>query len=216
MRNKEIARITLDALIIALIAIASFVPYVGYIGVNNISITTIHVFVLLFAILFGMREGAIAGFFFGLFSLIRAVAMPSSPMDILFVNPLVSIMPRLIFGLLAGLTFDLIRRIENSKGLRIALAFIAMPILTLVHSFLTLSLLWLCYHDNELLSGAGYWILIGSIFTLNGLIETAIALVLVPPLAVGIYEGVKNIHTLLLKAGILYGKNKENNVSENN
>ncbi|MDY0177646.1 MAG: ECF transporter S component, partial [Bacilli bacterium] len=112
MRNKTIDRLTLNAFIIALISVMSMVPQVGYLGAGNISITTIHVVVLLFALLFGIREGAVAGLTFGVLSLIRAVILPSSPIDVLFINPLVSILPRVIFGIAAGATFDALRKIQ--------------------------------------------------------------------------------------------------------
>lgn len=199
MKNKTIARITLNAFIIALIATMSFIPNVGYIGIGKISFTTLHIIVLLFAILFGTREGAIAGLAFGLFSLLKAVTMPAAPLDDLFINPLVSVLPRLIFGLAAGLLFDWIRTIKKSRALRNTLVFISLPVLTLLHSFLTLSMLWVCYHNDPRLAADGYWILLGGIFTLNGLIETASALVLTPLLAFGIFSGIKGMTFLPLK-----------------
>ena len=201
MKNKTIARITLNAFIIALIATVSFIPNVGYISLigGQISFTTIHILVLLFAILFGVREGTMAGLFFGLFSLIRAVTMPVSILDPLFINPLVSVFPRLMFGLLAGLVFDGIRMIKKSRALRNTLMFISLPVLTLFHSFLTLSMLWAFNYNNAALAGETYWTVLGLIISINGLIETASALILTPLLAYGIFSGIKGMTFLPLK-----------------
>lgn len=206
MRNKTIDRLTLNAFIIALISVMSMVPQVGYLGAGNISITTIHVVVLLFALLFGIREGAVAGLTFGVLSLIRAVILPSSPIDVLFINPLVSILPRVIFGIAAGATFDALRKIQMSKSLRTALTLIALPILTLFHSLITLSTLWIVYHNNELLASFNYWILLSSIFAVNGLLEILISLALTPALAFGIYRGIKSLNFLPLKEELLMMK----------
>ncbi|MFA5503428.1 MAG: ECF transporter S component, partial [Bacilli bacterium] len=206
MRNKTIDRLTLNAFIIALISVMSMVPQVGYLGAGNISITTIHVVVLLFALLFGIREGAVAGLTFGVLSFIRAVILPSSPIDVLFINPLVSILPRVIFGIAAGATFDALRKIQMSKSLRTALTLIALPILTLFHSLITLSTLWIVYHNNELLASFNYWILLSSIFAVNGLLEILISLALTPALAFGIYRGIKSLNFLPLKEELLMTK----------
>lgn len=199
MKNKVIARITLNAFIVALIAIMSFIPNVGYIGIGKVSFTTLHIIVLLFAILFGTREAVVAGLSFGFFSLLKAATMPVGPLDDLFINPLVSVLPRLVFGLAAGLIFDWIRTIKKSRPLRNSLVFISLPVLTILHSFLTLTMLWVCYHSDARLAGDGYWILLESIFTLNGLIETASALALTPLLAFGIFNGIKGMKFLPLK-----------------
>lgn len=208
MRNKRIARLTLDAFIIALIAVMTFIPNIGYVSVSLIQFTTLHIIVLLMAILFGVREGAIAGFAFGFFCLIKAVVMPTSASDVFFINPLVSILPRLILGLLAGGAFDLIRLIKK-RWLRISLTFVAMPILTIIHSVATLSMLWICYNSDPMLASYNYWLLISGIVSFNGLIETVMALVLVPLLGFGIYSGIKNMTFLPLKRGILTYEKKD-------
>lgn len=207
MRNRRVIRITLDAFIVALIAAMTFIPYVGYITIPFMQITTIHVAVLLIAVLFGLREGAIAGFSFGLFCLIRAVAMPTAPTDAFFINPLVSVLPRLLLGVLAGGLFDLIRLVKD-RTLKITLAFIAMPVLTIIHSVSTLSMLWICYHADPMLASYNYWLLIGGIISLNGAIETGIALILTPLLSFGIYSGIKNMSFLPLKEGIFTMKSE--------
>ena len=65
-KNKAVVEIAINALIVAIIAVMSFVPYVGYIGIPavGVSITTIHVAVLIFAWMFGWKEGLVAGFSF--------------------------------------------------------------------------------------------------------------------------------------------------------
>lgn len=179
--NKNVQIIAVNAIIVAVIAVMSFVPYVGYIGIPavGISITTIHIAVLLFAWLFGWRGGLVAGLSFGVFSLIRAAAMPNTIIDPYFLNPLVSVFPRLLFGFLSGLAFDLLKFIKKPK-LRFLFDVVVCGVGTLFHSFLTLTILFSVAGNKEALEGFTYTSLILTMVSINGLIELATALVIVP------------------------------------
>lgn len=61
--------------------------------------------VIIGAILEGPIVGIIIGFLFGLSSLIDAAIAPAGPSDVLFTNPLVSVVPRLFIGLIAWLIY---------------------------------------------------------------------------------------------------------------
>lgn len=186
MRNKLILKMTINAVLIALIAIMSFVPYIGYITIPGLglSITIIHVIVLFAATCFGIEEGAICGFAFGLFSLIKAASNPGSPLDYYFVNPLVSILPRLIFGLVSGFAFYGIRKINNPV-LKYSLFVISCGLLTLFHSVITLSMFYVfaVTLGSETMT---YFSLISGIFTINGLVEILCAVIISPALTVAI------------------------------
>ena len=67
-----------------------FIPWFG-----GISLTIMHVPVIIAAILEGPIVGLGVGFIFGIFSLIQAAVAPTSPADVWFTNPLLSIVPRL-------------------------------------------------------------------------------------------------------------------------
>ena len=180
-KNKAVVEIAINALIVAIIAVMSFVPYVGYIGIPavGVSITTIHVAVLIFAWMFGWKEGLVAGFSFGIFSLIKAASMPVTPIDPCFVNPFVSVFPRLTFGFLAGLIFDLLRLVKK-PSLRLTLNIIVCGVMTIFHSVLTLSMLYIFFGNTEALSSFNYFSLIFTIVSINGLLELIVGMVLVP------------------------------------
>ena len=175
MKNKVIREMTLSAAIIAIIAIMSFVPYVGYITVGIISICTIHIVVLVCALLFGWKQGLVAGIAFGLFSLLKALTMPASAGDFAFINPLISVLPRAIFGLVAGLLFSLIKKIPPVSW-RAVLYVVASVILTILHTVLVVFMLW-CF------SYSSFFATLGIIFVLNAPIEFIAAGVLVPMIA---------------------------------
>ncbi len=72
------------------------------------SLTIMHVPVIVGAVLEGPLVGLVIGFIFGLFSLIQAAVAPTGPADTWFVNPLLSILPRLFIGPAAWLAYRLI------------------------------------------------------------------------------------------------------------
>ena len=181
MKNKAVKLIARNAIIIAVIAIMSFVPYVGYIGIPaiQVSITTIHLAVLLFAWMFGWKEGLVAGLAFGIFSLVRGATMPQGIIDTYFVNPLVSVFPRMVFGFIAGLVFDLLRMVKKPK-IRFIFDVLVCGFATILHSVLTLSMLYVFYGNTDALSSFNYFTLILTIVSINGALELGAALILVP------------------------------------
>lgn len=141
-RLEKLRLISFDALFIALIVLFTFVNYLGYITLGAITLTTMPVLVLMGAAIFGWKRGLLYGFVFGLFSMIRAITMPTGPIDIIYQNPFISILPRAIFGLVAGLVFDVVKKHSTLKTYYISLPFLACG-LSLLHSVLTLSCLYL-------------------------------------------------------------------------
>lgn len=140
MRNK-IRMIAYDAILIAIIILFTFVDYLGYINLGVISFTTIHIIVLIGASLFGYKRGMIYGFIFGLSSLLKALSYPGTA-NYFFINPFVSILPRVLFGFLAGLTFDLFKKYFSQKTFNILVA-PASGVLTFIHTLLTMLCLYL-------------------------------------------------------------------------
>lgn len=77
-----------------------FIPWFG-----GISLTIMHVPVIIGAILEGPLVGAGIGLIFGLFSLLQAAIAPTGVLDPLFTNPLLSVLPRLFIGPVAWLVW---------------------------------------------------------------------------------------------------------------
>lgn len=142
MQNrKTLLNISVSALFLALIIGFSYIPNLGYITIGPISFTTIHVIVLIGAMIFGKWKGALFGLFFGVFSLLVSLSYPST-INYLFVNPFVSVLPRVLFGFISGCVFDYFRKRLDKKLFLTICAPIA-GILTIFHTFLTLSCLYI-------------------------------------------------------------------------
>ncbi len=186
--NNKVRSLTIDAMMLAIIALMTFVPNLGYITLFGVaSNTLIHIPVLIGAYLFGWKKGGIYGFFFGILSLCKALQSPSGLLDAYFINPLISVLPRVAFGLLAGFFFEIVKKIDaqNLKAFKITLLYVGTFVLTIIHSILTLGTLYLLEFQalNEMAVSnnyASFWIVILGILATNGLIEAGIATVIVP------------------------------------
>ncbi|QQO08577.1 ECF transporter S component [Breznakiella homolactica] len=98
----------LSAVIIVLgITRLGFIPWF-----SGASVTIMHIPVIIGAILEGPVVGAFIGLLFGVFSLIQAATAPLGVMDVAFVNPLISVLPRLFIGPVAWLLY---RAISGGK-----------------------------------------------------------------------------------------------------
>lgn len=82
-----------------------FLPWFG-----GISITIMHIPVIIGAILEGPIVGVAIGLIFGLFSMIQAAVAPNGPSDVWFTNPVLSVLPRLFIGPVAWLVWTALKR----------------------------------------------------------------------------------------------------------
>ncbi|KAF0111182.1 MAG: hypothetical protein FD147_1120 [Chloroflexi bacterium] len=82
-----------------------FIPWFG-----GISLTIMHVPVIIGAILEGPIVGLGIGLIFGLFSMLQAAIAPNGPADVWFTNPLLSILPRLFIGPAAWLVWKALKK----------------------------------------------------------------------------------------------------------
>ena len=146
LRNKRVTDIAFAAIIIAVMAILNFVPNVGYIKIipGAFEITIIHLFVIIFAWLLGWKAGILSGAAFGLFCWANAFIIGNPA----FQNPLVSVLPRIFFGFVAGLAFDLTRLIKRPK-LRYVIDVILCGVCTVFHTLAVLLMLYVAFNSEE-------------------------------------------------------------------
>lgn len=200
MRNRLIVKIVFDAMFLAIIIVMTFVPYVGFIQIGPISFTLIHLPVLIGAALFGWKRGLMYGIFFGLGSLIKATTYPGT-IDFLFVNPLISVLPRAVFGLVAGLIFSIANKLPKlylKGGFIAVLSFL----LTALHTFLVLTMLVVLYRQElqGFLNSPVTWVglALGGLITTGAIIEAAIAAVITPTVVLLIINKYRYSDFLLL------------------
>ena len=181
MKNKRVVDIAFAAVIIAVMAILNFVPNVGYIKIipGAFEITIIHIFVIIFAWLLGWKAGLLSGTAFGAFCLINAYIIGNPT----FQNPFVAVLPRIIFGFLTGLIFDLTRLIKRPK-LRYIIDVISCGVVTVVHTMLVLIMIYLAFKDQEVFQT--YMKTMLASMVINFPVEVAAAMVICPLVILGL------------------------------
>lgn len=187
--HYKIASMTVDAIFIALLLVMTFVPSMGFIAITPfLSLTLMHLPVLLGASLFGWRKGLLYGFAFGVSSYVNALT--GTGFNALFAYPWVAIPPRAIFGLLAGIVFSLIGKLNKTgiKGIYLTLACFG---LTILHTILVFGDLFLFHYDT--VAGLMFSdqaiaarLTFAAIIGLGMLGEALLAAVVIPPLQIAV------------------------------
>ncbi|CDZ23999.1 hypothetical protein CCDG5_0874 [[Clostridium] cellulosi] len=128
IRNQKVQKMVQLSMWTAITIILAFVPYLGYISIGPFSITTVHIPVIIGAIMLGPAAGAFLGFVFGLTSVIQATlqvpitAFIFSPFVPLgnFKSLIVAFVPRILVGVFAGYVYLLIKK-KDKRGYLAAL-----------------------------------------------------------------------------------------------
>ncbi|MBF7096914.1 ECF transporter S component [Alkalibacter mobilis] len=134
---------------------------------------------LLTAMVLGVKDGMIMGALAGIVTMARAYFMPLSPFDYFFMNPLVSVLPRMFIGMSAGLVFVLFK--EKIKLGATVSAAVAGAAGMLTNTVLVIGMLFLVNGQKMVdAMGAGFFTVLGTLFLSNGLIEMITAAILMP------------------------------------
>ncbi len=136
-----------------------FIPWFG-----GVSLTIMHVPVIIGAVLEGPLVGIGVGLIFGIFSMIQAAVAPNSPADTWFTNPLLAVLPRLVIGPMAYIVWKALQRIP-------VFGLIAAGIVgSLTNTILVLGVIGLM--------GLLPWVVLGGIVVSNGFLEAGASAVI--------------------------------------
>ena len=177
-RKTDTKNLVRAGILSALIIVMTVVPYTGYINYGLVEITTLHIVVAVGAVMLGWQYGAVLGFVWGVTCILRAL---TNPLWAPFVNPMISLVPRVLVGIVGGLTASGLRKLRLRTGLVAALSAAAA---TLTNTVLVLSALKLF---SAVLTGLPR---LGTIYAtllgVNGSIELVAAILLVPVIVAAI------------------------------
>lgn len=177
LSTRKTRRLTQLSLMIAIEAVLFLTP-LGIIIIPPVSITTMHIPVIIAGIILGPTYGAIVGASFGLMSLVKAVTQAVSPVDMLFSpfvsgNPLGSIVlcivTRIMLGFIAGWAFSVLKRVVSKRSVAIGITAI---ISTIAHTLMVLGCLFAFFSALPLQA------VFTAVLTLNGIVETFLAVIL--------------------------------------
>ncbi len=153
------------------------ITHLGYFNFGVISVTSLHIPVIIGACIGGWRYGGILGLAFGLTSFFRALQGGQGLMTPFFMNPLLSILPRLLFGLFVGFLVDRLKG-KNPFFHYAIPAFLG----TMVHTTMVMGGIYLVYGQRlaEMIGGnmEAVRAMVLGVFATNGLPEAVFAAVL--------------------------------------
>ncbi len=137
MRNKKVLEMTTLAMFASIIFLMAWFPQIGFIAIPalGVSITIVHIPVIIGAMYGGRKVGLYLGLVFGLSSWAMALMRASQPFDLMFQNPILAVVPRALFGLSVWYVFAAFKKLVPKKPLSLALTFITV---TLIHTVLVM------------------------------------------------------------------------------
>lgn len=191
-RSKKTKKMVYNGFIMAIIIIMSVVPFLGFIQVPPIAVTLVHIPVIIGAILLGFNSALLFSLTFGLSSLFVALTRGSTPLDVLFTNPMISVVPRVIFGVAIIVIYNLVKKTSLKDGVKIGItAFLS----SFFHSIIVITALFIALGINDP-TGVGSNLLTGilaALFTVNVTLEAVVAAILTVPVVLASRKVLKGI-----------------------
>lgn len=140
-------RHVLASVMVAITIILAYTP-LGLIPIPPLSPTLLHIPTIVISILEGPIMGLVVGIGFGVATLIKAFIMPATPIEPLFMNPLISVLPRALIGITSYYAYALIKHMlgKMKKSETIAIGFGAI-IGSFTNTIGVLGMLYLLYAD---------------------------------------------------------------------
>lgn len=179
--NKKIKAVVWYATVLALVFAARMLDHIvtGWFPINAALITLTVVYACIF-IRPSWINALACGAIFGIMSLITSVMFPGA-FTPYFVNPLVSILPRMIVGVAAYSVYALIMK-AGKKFVVLAIA-AACVVGSLVNTFTVMTMI---FFFMRVANDVTYGYVLGLVMTLNTLFEVIIPPVLTPVVAIGV------------------------------
>ena len=134
----------------------------------------------------GLPEGLFVGLVFGSLSLIQAAMSPSGVLDPFFVNPLVSVLPRMLIAVIAWGLWKALNLIPHMP--KTVSAGITGFITTVAHTLLVLGSLYVFQGQKvrEALGGMGYLALVAAC-GFNAILEAVAATIICAAVFAGLF-----------------------------
>ena len=143
-KNKTY-RIAILGILSAFIIVQTFVPFLGNIPIPPLNPTIIHITVIVAAFVLSTKDGMLVGLVWGFARMVKAYTLPASPLDLLlWTNPVIAVVPRVMVGLVAGLIFHaFLKRKQEKVGMVTAAVLGSLTNTVLVLGFIAL------FYGNE-------------------------------------------------------------------
>ncbi len=119
-RNTKTGKLTFMGVMLALTIV--------FVAMTVIPTTSASMALLIFlptivtSVIQGPKSGAVMGGLAGFITLLRALLAPASPLDYLFLNPLIAILPRIFVGVVPYYVFKLFNSLIKTKTVALLIA----------------------------------------------------------------------------------------------
>ena len=167
----------------------------GFIPLPLFKLTILHLPVIIGAIIEGPVVGASIGFIFGLFSIYQNITTPT-PMSPFFYNPLVSIVPRVLIGIVSYYVYRFLKEKFENKRLSIGIAAICGSLINTIGVLGTIYLIYFKDYATILMergtissnSIGKVAVALLSIIGTNGLAEATLSALISIPVIIAIFK----------------------------
>lgn len=167
----------------------------GFIPLPLFKLTILHLPVIIGAIIEGPVVGGSIGLIFGLFSIYQNITAPT-PMSPFFYNPLISILPRVLIGVLSYYIYKIIR--SKIKNIKVSIG-IAAVCGSLVNTIGVLGGIYLIYFkdyanilvERGTIASSSLNAVTTALLTVigtNGLAEAILSAIIVTPIVIAIFK----------------------------
>lgn len=192
-KEKLTSKKLVTAAILGAITVVLSLTPLGLIPLGLINATTMHIPVIIAAIVEGPLVGALVGLIFGISSLANAIIRPN-PVSFVFYNPLISIVPRILIGITSYYAYNTLKG-KDEKTLKV--------LTKVLWTLILLGLVFLLYRNIK--TGAStlniVLVVILLIITIGLLIYSRKTPTLDFPVAIGAFVG-SMTNTILVLGGI--------------
>ncbi len=172
-RSEKVHRITLTAILMAIILLMSFTP-LGYLRAGVVSITFLAIPVVVGGIVLGPVYGGLLGAVFGLTSFAQCFGMDAFGTTLMGINPIATfvtcLVPRILIGVVAGLMFRPLHRLDKTGVWSAAVTAVAG---SLTNTVFFVGMVILFFRDTYF-AGSGVWAIILAFFSLNIPLEAVV------------------------------------------
>lgn len=112
MKNVSTKSISKIGILSALVIILSLSP-LGFIPIGAIRVTTVHIPIIIIALIEGPLVSLFVGMIFGLFSFCQHLLGVSS-LSFMFINPFVSVLPRAMIGIVSYFSYQFMKKYTDN------------------------------------------------------------------------------------------------------
>ncbi len=188
---KKTRKLTIIGMLGAISVVLGFTP-IGFIPLGVANVTTMHIPVIIGAIVEGPFVGAMVGLIFGISSLIKSFMTPT-PISFIFLNPMISVVPRVLIGILTYYFFAIAKKLIKNEKMVLLLS---GAFGTLVNTVFVLGTAYAIYAQKivealGLPDGGAFAFLMG-IATTNGIPEMIVASLITAASVTALRKIIKN------------------------